>query len=212
VQRNTSDWGVGTAARAMPSATQVVCARTVDSAVEALSGAYSDVTVRLPATGSGLRMQLTTRTLPNVVLGDLNLTRSIVRSARYPWFAICLPGSGKVGISTNRASALVAGNQGAIVTPGDPVQVDYLSERCLMHTVLFDRTSLEAELAMMLGRTVTGLPAGVTASAGGYNNAAFGLGGAATAAGTYPFTVTLSDSSQPQQTVTGHYTLIVRQG
>ena len=60
--------------------------------------------------------------------------------------------------------------------------------------------------------TVTGLPAGVTASAGGYNNAAFGLGGAATAAGTYPFTVTLSDSSQPQQTVTGHYTLTVRQG
>ena len=60
--------------------------------------------------------------------------------------------------------------------------------------------------------TVTGLPAGVTASAGGYNNAAFGLGGAATAVGTYPFTVTLSDSSQPQQTVTGHYTLTVRQG
>jgi hypothetical protein len=60
--------------------------------------------------------------------------------------------------------------------------------------------------------TVTGLPAGVTAGAGGYNNAAFSLGGAATAAGTYPFTVTLSDSSQPQQTVTGHYTLTVRQG
>jgi hypothetical protein len=60
--------------------------------------------------------------------------------------------------------------------------------------------------------TVTGLPAGVTAGAGGYNNAAFGLGGAATAAGTDSFTVTLSDSSQPQQTVTGHYTLTVRQG
>ena len=60
--------------------------------------------------------------------------------------------------------------------------------------------------------TVTGLPAGVTAGAGGYNNAAFSLEGAATAAGTYPFTVTLSDSSQPQQTVTGHYTLTVRQG
>ena len=155
MQRNTSDWGVGTDARAMPSAAQVVYARTVDSAVEALSGAYSDVTVRLPATSSGLRMQLTTRTLPNVVLGDLNLTRSIVRSARYPWFAICLPGSGKVGISTNRASALVAGKQGAIVTPGDPVLVEYLSERCRMYTVLVDRSSLESELSMMLGRTVT---------------------------------------------------------
>jgi AraC-like DNA-binding protein len=155
VQRDTSDWDVGAGVRAMPSATQVVYARTVDSAVEALSDAYSDVTVRLPAIGSGLRMQLTTRTLPNVALGDLNLTRSIVRSARYPWFAICLPGSGKVGISTNRASALVAGNQGAIVTPGDPVLVEYLSERCRMYTVLVDRSSLESELSMMLGRTVT---------------------------------------------------------
>ena len=43
MQRNTSDWGVGTDARAMPSAAQVVYARTVDSAVEALSGAYSEI-------------------------------------------------------------------------------------------------------------------------------------------------------------------------
>jgi hypothetical protein len=57
--------------------------------------------------------------------------------------------------------------------------------------------------------TVTGLPSGVTASAGGFGNAAFSLTGAAAAAGTYPFTVTLSDSSQPRQTVTGHYTLTV---
>jgi hypothetical protein len=49
----------------------------------------------------------------------------------------------------------VAGNQGAIVTPGDPVQVEYLSERCRMYTVLVDRSSLESELSMMLGRTVT---------------------------------------------------------
>ena len=153
--RNISDCGVGAGGRAMPSATQVVYARTVDGAIEALSQAYSDVTMRVPATDPELRMRLTTRTLANVALGDLNLTRSIVRSARYPWFAICLPGTGKIGISTNKASALVAGDQAAIVTPGNPVQVDYLSERCRMHTVLFDRTSLEAELAMMLGRTVT---------------------------------------------------------
>ena len=57
--------------------------------------------------------------------------------------------------------------------------------------------------------TVTGLPSGVTASAGGFGNAAIGLMGVAATAGTYPFTVTLSDSSQPRQTVTEHYTLTV---
>jgi hypothetical protein len=57
--------------------------------------------------------------------------------------------------------------------------------------------------------TVTGLPSGVKASAGGFGNAAIGLTGVAAAPGTYPFTVTLSDSGQPQQTVTEHYTLTV---
>jgi large repetitive protein len=57
--------------------------------------------------------------------------------------------------------------------------------------------------------TVSGLPSSVTASAGGFGNGAFSLFGEATTAGTYPFTVTLSDSSQPVQTVTEHYTLTV---
>jgi hypothetical protein len=57
--------------------------------------------------------------------------------------------------------------------------------------------------------TVTGLPSGVTASAGGYGNAAISIMGVAAAAGTYPFTVTLSDSGQPPQTGTEHYTLSV---
>ena len=62
--------------------------------------------------------------------------------------------------------------------------------------------------------TVTGLPSGVTASEGGAGNAAISLlGGPAfgtsPAAGTYPFTVTLSDSGQPRQTVTERYTLTI---
>lgn len=59
--------------------------------------------------------------------------------------------------------------------------------------------------------TVTGLPSGVTASAGGSGNAAIALTGTAAAAGTYPFTVTLSDSAQTPQAVTEHYTLTVLQ-
>jgi large repetitive protein len=57
--------------------------------------------------------------------------------------------------------------------------------------------------------TVSGLPSFVKATASGFGNGALALNGEATAAGTYPFTVTLSDSSQPVQTVTEHYSLIV---
>jgi large repetitive protein len=59
--------------------------------------------------------------------------------------------------------------------------------------------------------TVTGLPSGVTASSGGYDQAAIGITGAAAEAGTYPFTVTVSDSGHPRQTLTESYTLTVLQ-
>lgn len=59
--------------------------------------------------------------------------------------------------------------------------------------------------------TVTGLPSGVTATSGGYDEAAISITGVADAAGTYPFKVTLSDSGQPEQTLTRSYTLTVLQ-
>lgn len=153
MHRRTNNSDVGALTRAAPLTTQVTSARNVDDAVVALSQAYSDVTVRLPSADETLRMRLTTHTLPNVALGDLELTSSIVRSARYPWFAVCLPDSGQVRISTDRATTLVSGQQGAIVAPGAPVQVEYLSKRCRMRTILFDRSLLEVELSTMLGRT-----------------------------------------------------------
>ncbi len=55
--------------------------------------------------------------------------------------------------------------------------------------------------------TEAGLPSFATATSGGAWNAAFSILGTANAAGTYPFTVTLSDSAG--DSVTGHYTLTV---
>jgi large repetitive protein len=59
--------------------------------------------------------------------------------------------------------------------------------------------------------TVTGLPSGVTASPGGYDQAAIDITGVAAEAGTYPFTVTVSDSGHPRQTLAESYTLTVLQ-
>ena len=66
MQRSTSGSDIGVGARSMPSASKVVYARTVDGAIEALSQAYSDVTMRVPATDPELRMRLTTRTLAKI--------------------------------------------------------------------------------------------------------------------------------------------------
>jgi AraC-like DNA-binding protein len=137
----------------IPRAT-VSCARTLDEAGAALSAAYSDVTVRVPDRQRRLQMRLKTIATSNLALGDLELTSSVVRSARFPWFAVCLPVRGEIRVTTHRSARYVAGQRGAIVAPGDPADVEYLSPICHMRTVLIERDALEAELAAMLGHTV----------------------------------------------------------
>jgi AraC-like DNA-binding protein len=144
----------GRAPLAASPRTIVTSANTLDEAGAALTEAYSDVTVGLPASQRRLRMRLTTFTAPELALGDLELTSSVVRSAHFPWFAVCLPVRGEVRVSTDRATAVVADHRAAIVAPGDPVRVEYLSPRCHMRTLLVERSAVEAELSAMLGRTV----------------------------------------------------------
>jgi AraC-like DNA-binding protein len=67
---------------------------------------------------------------------------------------MCLPVLGEERVTTERAATLVAGQQGAIVDPGEAANVDYLSPRCHMRTVLIERNALESELSTMLARTV----------------------------------------------------------
>jgi hypothetical protein len=136
-----------------PCAKQTVTAGDVDEMQAALSKAYGDVTIRLASSYQRLIMKLTTYNLNNVALGKLQLTKSTVHTARYPWFAVCLPLDGEIRVKTQRGSTRVAGNQGAVVNPGEAVQVDYDAEFNAMQTVVFDRASLEAELALMLGRS-----------------------------------------------------------
>jgi large repetitive protein len=60
--------------------------------------------------------------------------------------------------------------------------------------------------------SITGLPPGITQEPQAYGSTAgSGIIGTATVAGTYPITVTVTDSEQPPQTLTEHYTLAVLQ-
>jgi AraC-like DNA-binding protein len=126
----------------------------VDSATAALSDAYSDVTVAVPSPTDHLRLRLQTVSLPSLNMGDLTISRATVRSPRYPWYAVCLPMSGHIRISQSGASATVGAGLGAVVSPGKPVSVEYLSGDCRMETLLLDRADVEDELSAILGRAV----------------------------------------------------------
>jgi AraC-like DNA-binding protein len=154
----TEEWErVYNAAPPQPSwpALQRLSADDVDTATEALSKAYSAVTV-LPDPGAkDLHMEVAMCKLPNLSLGGLEISSSKVRSSCYPLVAVCLPVSGQILITSSRGSARVSDGSAAVVSPGNPVVVEYMSDDCRMETLLFEQSAVEAELAGMLGATVT---------------------------------------------------------
>jgi AraC-like DNA-binding protein len=136
-------------------ALQRLSADDVGAATNALSEAYSAVTV-LPDPGAkSLHMEVAMCKLPNLSLGCLTISTSTVRSSRYPLIAVCLPVGGQIMITSSCGSARVAEASAAVVSPGNPVAVEYLTDDCRMETLLFEQSAVEAELAGMLGAPVT---------------------------------------------------------
>ena len=134
---------------------QRLSAGDVDTATDALSQAYSAVTV-LPDPGAkALRMAVATCKLPNLSLGSLEISTSTVRSSCYPLIAVCLPVGGQILITSACGSARVTDGSAVVVSPGNPVVVEYLTDDCRMETLLFEQSSVEAELTGMLGAPLT---------------------------------------------------------
>jgi AraC-like DNA-binding protein len=127
----------------------------VDTATDALSQAYSAVTVLPDPAAKNLHMEMATCKLPNLTLGRLEISTSTVRSSCYPLIAVCLPVGGQILITSARGSARVADGSAVVVSPGNPVVVEYLTNDCRMETMLFEQSAVEAELAGMLGAPVT---------------------------------------------------------
>jgi len=136
-------------------ALQRFSADDVDTATDALSDAYTAVTVLPDPAAKNLHMKVATCRLPNLSLGSLEISPSTVRSACYPLIAVCLPVSGQILITSNCGSAKVAKGSAVVVSPGNPVVVEYLTDDCRMDTLLFEQSAVEAELAGMLGTPVT---------------------------------------------------------
>ena len=152
--------GWGRASKATPPelsrpALQRISADDVDAATDALTEAYSAVTVLPDPRAKALHMEVAMRKLPNLTLGSLEISSATVRSARYPLIAVCLPVGGQILITSNYASARVADRSAVVVSSGSPVVVEYLTDDCRMETLLFEQSAVEAELAGMLGAPVT---------------------------------------------------------
>ena len=142
------------APRQRPPQPLITAADDIESAMVALSDAYSKVTVTVSSETDDLILRLQTVSIPGLNLGDLAISRATVRSPCYPWYAVCLPITGHIQISQSGTSATVGGGLGAVVSPGKPVSVEYLTDDCRMETLLLDRADVEDELSAILGRAV----------------------------------------------------------
>ena len=127
----------------------------VDTATDALSQAYSTVSIRPDPRAKNLRMEVATCKLPNLCLGSLEISTSTVRSSCYPLIAVCLPVGGEILITSACGSARVADGSAVVVSPGNPVVVEYLTDDCRMETLLFEQSAVEAELVGMLATPLT---------------------------------------------------------
>lgn len=127
----------------------------VETASAALSDAYTDLTLRAPCPAKRFRMRLQSFELPTVRLAALNLSSSTIRTTPYPTYTVCLPVRGRVRATADNGSSIISGQHGIAVSPkSGEVLVEYLADDCEVFTVTFDRTALETELEMMLGRPV----------------------------------------------------------
>jgi AraC-like DNA-binding protein len=130
-------------------------ASDVETVTSALSEVYGEVTVVRRRSSRLVRMEVVTSTLPNITCGRLRISGSTVRSPCYPLIAVCLPISGETVITSHSSSATVGGQSAAVVSSGNPVVVDYLTDDCAIETLVFEQAAVEAELARMLGAPVT---------------------------------------------------------
>ena len=133
---------------------RITRADSTSEAEVALSETYSALTVRGPSTDRRFRMRLESVALPQLVISDLELATAFVYGGHHPWFALCLPGQGEVRVKSNNGAGVIAGGYGAIVPPDDLVTADYRSEYGRVKIVMIEKSGLEDELAVMLGRAL----------------------------------------------------------
>jgi AraC-like DNA-binding protein len=131
---------------------RITRAHSTSEAEAALSQTYSALTVRGPSTDQRVRMRLESVVLPQLVISDLELTTAFLYGGHHPWFALCLPGQGEVRVTANSSAGVIAGGYGAIMPPDDLVTADYRSEYGRVKLVMIEKSGLENELAVMLGR------------------------------------------------------------
>jgi AraC-like DNA-binding protein len=143
---------VGAAARDPWLIRRITRAQSTSEAEVALSETYSALTVRGPGTDRRLRMRLESVALPRLVITDLELATAFVYAGHHPWFALCLPSQGEVRVTSNSSAGVIAGCYGAILPPDDLVTASFRSEYGRVKIVMIEKSGLEDELAVMLGR------------------------------------------------------------
>jgi AraC-like DNA-binding protein len=131
---------------------RITRAHSTSEAEVALSETYSALTLRGPSTDRRLRMRLESVALPRLVISDLELATAFVYGGHHPWFGLCLPSQGEVRVTSNNSAAVIAGCYGAILPPDDLVTASWRSDYGRVKIVMIEKSALEDELAVMLGR------------------------------------------------------------
>lgn len=133
---------------------RITWAHSVAQAEAALSETYNRASVEAPSSLQHMRMRLEVIALPQLVISDLELTTAFMRGERHPWFALFMPIQGEMRVASDRATRIVAGRNGAVLAPDEPVTAEVTSGHGRIKCVMIEKNALQDELAMMLGRAL----------------------------------------------------------
>jgi AraC-like DNA-binding protein len=131
----------------------------VDSAATSISHTYGYSRVESNDADRKFDMRLETIELIGTRLSVLDITSARVTTVTdHDRYTICIPVVGSAGISMDREFTTVERSGGAVISPGHPVEVNYLGERSKVLTVCFPRGRINEETSAVLGYRVASDP------------------------------------------------------
>lgn len=127
----------------------------VDEAARLLSGTYGDVRVRNRRRDGHFRIHMRSMILDRVTVTSTEVSPCSVAGARHDDYTAYIPVRGTVRVEGGTVSSVLSGCGGVMISPENGlVSIESLSDECEILTVSIERSVLENELGVLLGRTV----------------------------------------------------------
>ncbi|MGQ4601400.1 helix-turn-helix domain-containing protein [Nocardia sp. R6R-6] len=121
----------------------------------ALGQVFDQSVVKPPAGGAQVSVCFREYAMSGMWLARLSISRATMWLPENPCYTVCISTVGDARSSVGGQTVVTRGNQCIVASAGSAAEVEYLSDRCNVIQIRFDRAALQNELSHILGRSVS---------------------------------------------------------